>query len=366
MRLAVCQSRTGASGQARWGGLYVRNDWRLSSLLALTFLIATGTKASGQPTAEPFNGQTINIQIGYGPGGGYDTYARTFARHFGRFIPGHPAVVPKNMPGAGSLRAANYIYNLAPKDGTELGAWAASTVMEPLMGNDQAKFDAAKFSWIGSMNQDISFCGLWGRPGTAAGSFADMFHVETIFGSAGQASIRYQHPLILKNLLGARVKVITGYAGTREVNLAMQRGEVSGACGLFVSSIKWQYLKDVREGRLKLVIQMGPKKTEEFGQVPDVFDFAKSEEERQVLELHFKQILLGRPIAGPPNLPRNTLETLRTAFMQTMHDPDFLEDARRVNIDIDPAPGADIEKLLHQFANYPQNVIQKARAAIGR
>ena len=115
-----------------------------------------------------------------------------------------------------------------------------------------------------------------------------------------------------------------------------------------------------------LVIQMGPKKTEEFGPVPDVFDFAKSEEERQVLELHFKQILLGRPIAGPPNLPRNTLETLRTAFMQTMHDPDFLEDARRVNIDIDPAPGADIEKLLHQFANYPQNVIQKARAAIGR
>ena len=274
-------------------------------------------------------------------------------------------MVPKNMPGAGSLRAANYIYNLAPKDGTELGAWAASTVMEPLMGNDQAKFDAAKFSWIGSMNQDISFCGLWYRPGTA-GSFADMFHVETIFGSAGQASISYQHPLILKNLLGARVKVITGYAGTREVNLAMQRGEVSGACGLFVSSIKSQYLKDVQEGRLRLVIQMGPKKTGEFGPVPDVFDFAKSEEERQILELHFRQILLGRPIAGPPDMPRSTLETLRSAFMQTMQDPNFLEDAKRANIDIDPAPGEEIEKLLRQFADYPQSVIQKARAAIGR
>jgi tripartite-type tricarboxylate transporter receptor subunit TctC len=365
MRLAVCQGPNSENGQVRWGGLYVRNDWRLSSLLALTFLVATGTRASAQPAAEPFKGQTINIEIGYGPGGGYDTYARTLARHFGRFIPGHPAVVLKNMPGAGSLRAANYIYNIAPRDGTELGAWAASTIMEPLMGNDQAKFDAARFSWIGSMNQDISFCGLWDRPGTA-GSFADMLQVETIFGSAGQASISYQHPLILKNLLGAKVNVIAGYAGTREVNLAMQRGEVNGACGLFVSSIKSQYLKDVQEGRLKLVIQMGPKTTQAFGRVPDVFDFAKSDEGRQVLELHFKQILLGRPIAGPPDMPRSTLETLRAAFVQTMQDPDFLEDARRVNIDIDPAPGAEIEKLLHQFADYPERVIQKARAAIGR
>src|SRR5436853_7497142 len=211
MRLAVCQSRTGKNGQAPWEGLYVRNDWPRSSLLALTLLIAIGTKASGQPAAEPFNGQTINIEIGYGPGGGYDTYARTFARHFGRFIPGHPAVVPKNMPGAGSLRAANYIYNLAPKDGTELGACAASTVMEPLMGNDQAKFEAAKFSWIGSMNQDISFCGLWDRAG-AATSFQDMRKAggaETIFGSAGPAAISHQHPLVLKNLLGGNVKVIS-------------------------------------------------------------------------------------------------------------------------------------------------------------
>src|SRR5881392_2416499 len=188
----------------------VRNHWPGPFFLSVLALLLISPAASGQPTSEPFKGPSITIEIGYGPGGGYDTYARTLARHYGRFIPGKPAVVPKNMPWAGSLRAANYIYNLAPKDGTELGAWAASTVMEPLMGNDQAKFDAAKFSWIGSMNQDISFCGLWGRPGTAAGSFGDMFHVETIFGSAGQASISYQHPLILNNLLGAKVKVITG------------------------------------------------------------------------------------------------------------------------------------------------------------
>jgi tripartite-type tricarboxylate transporter receptor subunit TctC len=343
----------------------VSNASQQAYLPALLLLAAISTAATAQPASELFKGQTISIQIGYGPGGGYDTYARALARHYGRFIPGNPAVVPKNMPGAGSLRAANYLFNLAPKDGTELGAWAASTVMEPLMGNDQAKFDATKFGWIGSMNQDISFCGLWVHPGGPQ-SFADMFKAETVFGSAGQASISYQHPLILKNLLGAKVNVITGYAGTREVNLAMQRGEVHGACGLFLSSIKSQYLRDVEEGRLKLVIQMGPKTTDIFGPVPSVFDFAKSDEERQVLELHFKQILLGRPIAAPPGVPAAILETLRTAFMRTMYDPDFLEDARKGNLDIDPASGAEVEKLLRHFADYPTATIRKARVAIGR
>jgi hypothetical protein len=323
-------------------------------MLALLLISAA---ASGQPTSEPFKGQSIAIEIGYGRGGGYDTYARALARHYGRFIPGNPAVVPKNMPGGGSLRAANYIYNLAPKDGTELGAWAASTVMEPLMGNDQAKFDATKFGWVGSMNQDISFCGLWSHPGGPQ-SFADMLNVETVFGSAGQASISYQHPLILKNVLGAKIKVITGYAGTREESRnATRRGARSMRS--FLSSIKSQYLRDLQEGHLKLVIQMGPKKTDVFGPIPSVFDFAKSDEERQVLELHFKQILLGRPIAAPPGLPAPTLEILRTAFMQTMHDPDFLEDAKKVNIDIDPASGTEVQTLLHQFADYPEAVVRK-------
>jgi tripartite-type tricarboxylate transporter receptor subunit TctC len=329
------------------------------------YLVAAISAARAQASPEPFKGQTINIEIGYGAGGGYDTYARALARHYGRLIPANPAVIPRNMPGGGSLRAANYIFNLAPKDGTELGAWAASTAMEPLMGNDQAKFDATRFGWIGSMNQDISFCGLWVHPGGPQ-SFADMFNVETIFGSAGQASISYQHPLILKNVLGAKVSVITGYAGTREVNLAMQRGEVHGACGLFLSSIKSQYFSDVQEGRLKLVIQMGPKKTDIFGPVPSVFDFAKSEEDRQILDLHFKQILLGRPIAAPPDVPSGILEILRTAFMQTMRDPEFLEGAKKMNIDIDPASHNEVEKLLREFTEYPPAVVRKARAAIGR
>jgi tripartite-type tricarboxylate transporter receptor subunit TctC len=332
--------------------------------LALTFAFGVSGAAVAQ-TAGDFKGATIGINIGYGPGGGYDTYARAFARHFGRLVPGNPTVVPRNMPGGGGLKVANYVYFLAPKDGTELGAFASSTAMEPTMGNAEAKFDASKFSWIGSMDQDVSFCGVWQNPGVAS-SFQEMMTKETIFGSAGPASISHQHPLVLKNLLHANVKVIAGYDGNKEVNLAMQRGEVNGACGLFISSINSQWLPDVQAGRLKLVIQMGPKKTDIFGPVPSVYDYVKTDEDKQVLDLHFKQILLARPIVAPPGLPKERLDVLRKAFMDTMKDPAFLADTAKMNIEIDPATGEQVEQLLRQFADYPANVVEKARATIGR
>ena len=333
-------------------------------------IIAAAFAAVGSLSAQAadFRGETIAIEIGYGPGGGYDTYGRVLAKHYGRFIPGNPTVVPRNMPGAGSLRAANFIYNTAPKNGTELGIFSASTAMEPLMGNEEAKFDPAKFSWIGSMNQDISFCGVWQQPG-AANSFEQMLGPsgpETVFGSSGPAAISHQHPLVLKNLLSARVSVISGYEGNKEVNLAMQRGEVNGACGLFLSTIKAQFLSDVQQGRLKLVIQMGPKTTNEFGPIPSVFDFVKNEDDRKVLELHFGQVLLGRPVAGPPGMPEERLSVLRKAFLELMKDPDFLADAQKANLDIDPATGEEVRALLARFADYPKNIIQKAKAAIGR
>jgi tripartite-type tricarboxylate transporter receptor subunit TctC len=218
------------------------------------------------------------------------------------------------------------------------------------------------------MNQDISFCGLWQGPG-AATSFDDLLKKdakEAVFGSSGVAAISHQHPLILRNILGAHIRVIPGYEGQKEVNLAMQRGEMQGACGLFVSSIKTQWLPDVKAGRLKLFLQMGPKTTDEFGDVPDVFDFVSTDEDKKVLELHFKQTILGRPYAASPNLPKERLAVLRKAFLDTMKDKDFLADAEKVNLDIDVATPEQVEALLVQFANYPKNVIDKAKAAIGR
>jgi tripartite-type tricarboxylate transporter receptor subunit TctC len=340
----------------------------ISKSIAVVFL---ATALAGPVRAQSpvdFKGETITIQIGYGPGGGYDTYGRALARHLGRFLPGNPVVTPKNMPGAGSLRAANHIYLLSATDPVEIAIFSASAAMEPLMGNDQAKFEATRFGWIGSMNQDVSFCGVWQGPGIP-NTFSDMLKrdsKELIFGSAGPAAISHQHPLILKNVLGANIRVIAGYAGQKEVNLAMQRGEVHGTCALFVSSIKTQWMPDVQAGRLKLFLQMGPKTTNEFGSVPDVFDFVKSAEDRQVLELHFKQTILGRPFAASPNLPKPRLAALRNAFLDTMKDRDFLADAQKMNLDLDIATAEEVEALLVQFANYPKSVIDRAKAAIGR
>ena len=339
----------------------------LYGLVALTVgAMLASSPATAQSVADYYKGKTVGINIGYGAGGGYDTYGRVLARHLGRHIPGNPIVVPKNMPGAGALKAANYIYNSAPKDGTELGLVASSTLMEPLLGNDQAQFDASKYTWLGSMTKDIGHCGI--RKGAGVASFDDWLKQkkELTFGSTGPAAITHQHPLIMKNVLGANVRVISGYQGTKDISLAVERGEVDGMCGLFVSSIKASYLNMVKAGDLILLIQMGSSRTEEFGKVPSVFDYAKSDRDRQVLEIHFDQLALARPIMAPPGLPKDRAAALRKAFADAMKDPQLLADAKKVNIEIEPVSGAEVEKMLAKFADYPKAAIDAAKKAIDR
>jgi tripartite-type tricarboxylate transporter receptor subunit TctC len=321
--------------------------------------------ARADSVSDFYTGKTLSLLAGFPPGGGYDTYVRVLARHFGKFIPGHPAVVPSNMPGAGSLLAANYLYAKAPNDGLTIAMFAASAAMEPLLGNKSALFDATKFSWIGSMSQDIAYCGVWQTPG-AAKTFDEMMTKETIFGGGATAAITFQHPMVLKNVLGANIRVIPGYPGSREVNLAMHRGEVNGVCGLYVSTIKASFLDEVTSGQLKPVIQMGNKRSQEYGNVPSVFDFAKTDMDRAVLDVHFKQLLLGRGLAGPPAMPADRLKALRDALSATMKDKDFLAEADKVGLDIDPATAEEVDQMLVRFSAYSPEVFRKAQEAIGR
>jgi tripartite-type tricarboxylate transporter receptor subunit TctC len=331
--------------------------------LAVTFAVSGPAAAQ---TVAPYRGETINSNIGYPAGGAPDLYFRVLSRHFGHHIPGNPLIIIKNMPGAGTLRAANYIYNVAAKDGTELANFASSATMEPLMGNDQAKFDAAKFSWIGSMNQEINFCGIWQKP-DAPTSFVEVLARETIFATAGGlTSFGYQHPLIFKNVLGAKVKLVSGYTGLPQAYIAMQQGEAEGLCGLVRTHIRSLWPNDVKEGRFKLVVQLGPKTTDELGPIPSIFEFAKTEEDRKVFEFHFNTKLLGRPLAGPPGIPAERLAILRTGFEDTMKDAEFLAEAQKSNLDIDPATHQQVEQLLASFADYPKSVIEKAKLAITR
>lgn len=339
---------------------------RLIAAAGALALAATAGAAHAQTAEEFYKGKTVTILIGFPPGGGYDANARMLARHMGRFIPGNPTVVASNMPGAGSVTAANHTFNQAAADGTVFTIFASSAAMEPILGNKAARFDPARFGWIGSMAQEVAYCGIWQGPNAAA-SWKDVMERETIFGGGAPAAITFQHPMILKNVLGAaKMKVISGYPGTRDVNLAMNRGEVNGSCGLFGSSIMSQWRKEVESGQLKLVIQMGYQKSKQFGDIPSVFDFAKTDEERQILEIHFHQQLLSRPFALPPNTPADRLKTLRAAFMETMKDKEFLAESEKIGLEIDPVSGDEIEAALRRFAGFPADVLRKAEAAMGR
>jgi tripartite-type tricarboxylate transporter receptor subunit TctC len=333
--------------------------------LAALALVAATLPVKADAVADFYKGKTVSLIAGFPPGGGYDTYVRVLARHYGRFIPGQPITVASNLPGAGSLNAANQIYNKTAPDGLTLAMFASSAAMEPLLGNKAAQFDATRFSWVGSMSNDVAYCGVWQGSGIPS-TFNEMLTKESIFGGGAPAAITYQHPMVLKNVLHANIRVIQGYAGTRDINLAMQRGEVHGTCGLFGSSIKAAFPDDVKAGRLKIVIQMGNKKSDEYGAVPSVFDYAKTDLDRSVLDVHFRQLLLGRPWAGPPGIPADRLKALRDALTATMKDPEFMTEASKAGLDIDPASAEDVEALLKRFAAFPPEVFRKAQEAIGR
>jgi tripartite-type tricarboxylate transporter receptor subunit TctC len=326
-------------------------------------VIAIGGAAQGQSVEEFYRGRTLTLTIGLPAGGGYDLYSRVLAKHYGRFIAGNPTVVPKNMPGAGGLQASNYMANLALKDGSEIAMIASSALMTPLFGDAAAKFDPTKFTWIGSMNDDVSSCGVWYSTGVAR--FEDMYDKEVVFGASGPAAITAQHALVLKNLLGAKAKLILGYTGTKDVNLAMQRGEVGGSCGLTVSSLKTQWRDEWHDGKLKVLIQMGSHDHPELKDVPNIFKYGKSDDDEKVLHLIFDQSVLGRPLLAPPAIPADRAEALRAGLLATLKDPLFLADAEKAQMEINPATADQVTALLKQFYAYPPAIIEKAKQVQG-
>jgi tripartite-type tricarboxylate transporter receptor subunit TctC len=269
------------------------------------------------------------------------------------------------MTGAGGLIAANHLYNAARKDGTEFGTVASSALMEALFGNKQAHFDPAKYSWLGSANQTISFCGV--SPAAKIDSFQQWLTSgkEVRMTASGVGATSYQHPIVLKNVLGANVKMITGYNGAGDFILSVQRGETDGFCSMDVTSIQSIYQPLFKAGQMKLIVQMGPHKDATFGDVPSVFDFAKTDEQKKILSIAFDQLALGRPFMAPPGVPQERLEALRKAFEATLKDPDFLAAGRKMKVSIDYVSGEKARQMLQQFADYPPALLAKAKAAVG-
>ncbi len=302
--------------------------------------------------------KNVELYIGYSVGGGYDLYARTIARHIGKYIPGNPTVVTKNMEGAGSLRLANWLYNVGSKDGAVFGTIGRGTGFDPLLGHKGASFDAIKFTWIGSANNEVSVCVAWHTTGIT--KFEDLLTKEMTVGGTGSAADTDQFPKIANGVLGTKMRVITGYPGGSDVGLAMERGEVKGRCGWSWSSVKSTHQAWMTDKKINVLVQLALAKHPDLPDVPLITDLAKTDEQRQVLKLIFARQVMGRPYLAPPGLPKDRVEALRKAFMDTMRDKDFLADAEKSQLEITPVAGDEIERLVKEVYATPPEIAQKA------
>jgi tripartite-type tricarboxylate transporter receptor subunit TctC len=331
--------------------------------LAFAAVLAGPVPAQAQSVEEFYRGKSIILAIGFTPGGGYDLYARHLARHMSKYIPGRPTIVPQNMAGAGSLRAANFIYSAAPKDGTAFGTFARTTGLNPLLESG-ATFDGTKFTWLGSVTNDISLCVTWHT--SKANTWANFLKHPTNLGGQAPSSEPDIFANLYKNVFGAPIKLVPGYPGTNEITLAMERGEVDGLCGLSWSTIQTRHLQWLKEKKINLLVQASFKKDPEIGDVPLVMELTQDTEKLQILKLILAAQEMARPFAAPPGIPRDRADALIAAFDATMKDADYLADAKKSRIDVNPVSGPDIDKLLAELYATPKDVIQKASQAIAR
>jgi tripartite-type tricarboxylate transporter receptor subunit TctC len=332
---------------------------RLPTLTVAVALALSAAPARAQTPAEFYKGKQISAYVGFSAGGGYDLYARVLARHMGRHIPGNPQIVPQNMPGAGSLRAANYIAQVAPRDGTAFATMGRASVVAPLFGQGGAQFDPRRFTWLGSANDEVSVCVVWnGR--SKVTKFEDLLTQELAVGGTGAAADTDQFPRMINGVLGTKMKIITGYPGGNDVNLAMERGEVDGRCGWSWSSVESTRKVWITGKKITVLMQLSLKKHPDLPDVPLIVDLAKTDEQRQLLKLIFARQPLGRPFLAPPGVPQDRIDTLRKAFMDTMADKDFLAEADKAQLEITPIDGASLQKLVTEVYQTPPAIAHKA------
>jgi len=336
---------------------------RILSFIFGAHIAMTGAaRAQSREVEDFYKSKPISFVVGFNPGGSADAYARVIGRHIARHIPGGPTITVRNMQGAGSLNAANYIYNISPRDGSEIGLFAGHLTTDPLMGEGGYKYDAQKFGWIGSPAAAANVC--ISRKGSAFHSLTDVIKNEMIIGATGAAgNSTFDLPTVINNLLGAKFKLVKGYAGSAALNLAMERGEIEGFCG-----VGYDYLRvsNLADGNSNIIVQVGLSKSAKMPNVPFLMDFAVTDYDRQILRFVFGWLNFERAIATPPGIPQARFEALRDAFELTMKDPLFLEDAQRAQLDIEPMKGVEIAKFLAEAHQTSVSVRQTAAKYLGR
>ncbi len=333
--------------------------------LALAAALAWLGSAGGAraDTAEEFyKSHPLSIVIGFPAGSAYDLYGRVVGRHIGKHIPGNPAVLPVNKPGASSLTAANYLYSIAPKDGSTIGILSRGAPLDPLLNNAGSKFEPRKFFWLGSVGNEVSVCVAWHA--AAVKTWDDLLVKDFVVAAAGMSTDTGAFSLVLKNLFGAKMKIISGYPGGAEISKAIETGEVDGRCGWSWSGAKASKPDWLAEMKINVLVQLGLQKAADLPFVPLITDLAKTDEQRQILKLVFGPQEFAWPFMAPPDLPPDRKQLLRAAFDATLADPEFRADARKMALEVNPVSGRRVEALIDELYGTPDDVVAKTRRVI--
>jgi tripartite-type tricarboxylate transporter receptor subunit TctC len=326
---------------------------RHARILAFAVTLVVAAPHAAHAEGAPFyQGKQITIVVGFTTGGTYDATARLFARHLGKHLPGHPGVIVRNMPGSGSLVATLHLYNAAPKDGTTLGVIGGGVVLEPLLGNAQANYDARLFNWIGGRTKDNIVCATWHK--VPVRIMADVTKRETLVGASGPGSRTLTHPRAFNELLGTKFKIVSGYPGGSEITLALERGEVEGYCGWTVGSIVNRASDWLHDGTLTLLAQF----TRDLPNVPVARDLVPTETGKRAIDFLSADVVLAWPLVAPPDLPAERVNELRAGFLAMMNDADLRAEAAKLKLEIAAVRGREMQDLVEQLYGSPPDVIE--------
>jgi tripartite-type tricarboxylate transporter receptor subunit TctC len=332
-------------------------------VVGLTLASSLVIPAHAQSAADFYKGKNVTLAISFSAGGGYDLYARTLARHMTKHFPGNPRIVPQNMPGAGGLRVAQYLYTAAPKDGLTFGTFTRMAGIAPLVDPAQ-KYDAAKFTWLGSITDAVSVCITWHT--SPVKTWKDFIEKPTSLGGTGPNGELDIFTNLYRNVLGAKAKLVEGYPGTAEIMIAMERGELDGVCGIDWTTIKAQRPQWIKDKKINVIAQAAFHKDPDLPDVPLIMDLTKDPQKLQILKLFVSAHEFARPYAAPPGLPPERAAALIAAFDATTKDPDFVAEANRHKMEVAPVSGKRLAGMLAELYAIPKDVRAKARAAISR
>ncbi len=337
------------------------NFRHVAAASATLALLAAGS-ARADALSDFYTGKTLTVIVGADSGGGYDAQGRLMARHIGRFIPGNPTAIVQNMPGAGSLTAANQLYNVSPKDGTVMGLLQRGVFSAKFTNPQGVRFDLNKFNWVANLSAETGVVIAWAN--SPFMTIEDVMSREMLVGGTGPHIDTETSPRMMNALIGTKFKIISGYPGTTDAVLAMERGEVQGMGDWSWSNVKTRRPDYLREGKIRVLMQMSTQKEPDLPNVPLAMDFVKTPEQRELMTLFLAQKSAARPVVAPPGIPADRVKAIRAAFDKMIVDADFLKDATQAKLDIDPAPAAAIDRVIEIFAKTSEETGAKLRDAI--